>query len=214
MSVFDLLNYGKLQGGEANGAVASDTGDLAAQLNYIIERLKEIVGTVDVSPTESATGSLAERIAYIQTNSTGARKVSGSGYQVAPSAANGIDPSMANSWGAGSWSEIIASTSAAIFIVGFTCGMEITSSNTGDEFEVDIGTGTAASETRVATFPLAAHAASATVANAPATIYTLPFPIAVATSTRVAVRARRKSNGGSVVSIKLLYVNQSELAPV
>lgn len=212
MSAWDLLTYLRVRGGNANNAAASDTGDLSAQMNYLIARIKEAVGADDISPVASATGSLAERVAYLQANSTGAKKVQGTGYQVYPNQATGIDPATSSSFGAGSYSEVVpVSTLAAIYVLGFAATIEQVTTNNSPEFEIDIATGAAASEVVIARLPFAGISGLAGQNYAPSNMYILPFPLAVAANARIAVRARRSSTGGNVANFKLLYVLQSDL---
>jgi murein DD-endopeptidase MepM/ murein hydrolase activator NlpD len=103
--------------------------------------------------------------------------------KVAPSAATGVSVTGSSSaWGNSSWGEVIASTTNAIVVTGVVVGGGTTS-----EFEIDIGKGTAGSETVVATISGDTESA----ASAPRWLM-LPIPVDnIPASTRVAVRVRR-----------------------
>lgn len=137
------------------------------------------------------------------TTGGGGMKVSGSGYQVMPSAAAGIDPAVhATAWTSGTYSEVLASTSEADYILGVTYNPV----NGSTEGEIDIATGGAGAETVVSTISGAQGGAFNAVA------VMLPYPIAVATSTRVAVRQRSSANASShFQNVKLIYCKQSDL---
>ena len=140
---------------------------------------------------------------------SGMMKVSGSGYLVMPAAASGIDPANSGSaWTSGTWSELLASTSEADYIIGLLWSPE---SQTNFEAEIDIGTGAAASETVVSTIPVRAGSGDATPTYSSISPIMFPAPIAVATTTRVAVRVRSSSKTLEPANIKLIYVKQSEL---
>lgn len=66
MSVQDILNNAILDGGQAPTNAASATGDHGQMLLHAMARLEEIVGTTNIAPTADASGSLAERLAYLQ----------------------------------------------------------------------------------------------------------------------------------------------------
>lgn len=102
----------------------------------------------------------------------------------------------------GSWVEMIASTSAAIYIVGIIVGLAPVTSIT--YVQLDIGTGAGGSETSIGEAKL----------NDDAKFYTLPFPIPVAASTRIACRTA--NDGSTTVNwpVALLCINQADLVPV
>ncbi len=146
---------------------------------------------------------------WIMKNSTlvevgGAMKVQNDGYEVYPAAAAGVDPaSSGGTWTNGAWSQVVASTGSAIYVVGFTVGG---AANAAGEFEMDIGTGAAAAEAVKAT--TASWMDSAILMDF---VTMLPYPIAVASGTRIAVRQRSSSTVARVVNVKLIYVEQANL---
>lgn len=182
MSVQDLLNYIALQGEGFSRSVSED---------------------ID--------GNVLERLEYLANRAGGAKKVSGSGYQVYPAAAVGVDPSLTSgSWANNSWAQVVASTAAAIYLVG----VKFNTASAGTsifvvEFELDIGTGGAGSETVVSTLP--GHVISYTNDRDKGAVYLLPYPVAVASGTRIAVRTRLANATWGPNDVKLLYVNQSDL---
>lgn len=117
--------------------------------------------------------------------------------QLVPSATLGqsVTPS-GTAWASSAWAQLTASTSSAITLAGITVNP-----GTANDFEVDIGTGAAGSETVVATL-------GGAVRSAVGSDYFLPFPIAisnVATSTRVAVRMRKAGTGTTAWRFTLWY---------
>ena len=131
--------------------------------------------------------------------SSGMMKVSGAGYEVTPSAASGVDlASSGGAWTNGAYVEVEDSTPAAIYLIGFTC-----TEAGADEFEIDIATGAAASETVVSTVAIARGSTM--------TLYLLPALVAVATTTRIAARQRCSDVGAAIDNFKLIFVRQSNL---
>lgn len=208
--------YQQIIGAVQPSGSASDTGDISQQIAYLVARAKETVGTVDISPTGDAAGSLAERVAYLQANSTGGKKISGTGIQCVPDAAAGVDPTNGVSWGAGTWIEVVASTAAAIHVLGFTFRLLELAGVTDEEYEIDIGTGAGGSETVKSKFGgTVNHITSAGGQSQPA--IWLPFILPVAISTRIAVRARHAAGAGAgyeVKDVKLMFINQADLVAV
>lgn len=181
MSIFDLENYRALQ--DPSSAFSK-------------------------SVTEDIDGTILERLEYIANRVGGSRfRVGGSGYQVYPSAAAGVSPSNAGvAWANGTWSQVVASTAANIFIVGVSFGAEASSF----EAEIDIGVGAAGAEVSKVTIPHTQRAVSSagfTVSQ----VVMLPDPIAVASGTRIAARVRSSSTSNEPELIKVIYVNQSDM---
>ena len=138
----------------------------------------------------------------------GAMKVSGSGYLVYPSAAAGIDPANSGSaWTSGSYSEVVASTAQANYIVGMAFTVQATNAGV-IEGEIDIATGGAGAETVVSTYPWAVDMVDSSGFGFNVTF---PHAIAIATTTRIAVRQRSSSTTIEAHNVKLIYVKQSEL---
>lgn len=146
-------------------------------------------------------------------------KVTGSGYQVMPAAATGIDPANSGSaWTSGAWSQLLASTSEADSIIGIIYGWDDMVNNTLVEAEIEIGTGAAASEVAVGMVPAYKQQAIADLTGGVNTDNSLdqrpvflPAPIEIAASTRVAVRVRSSSTTLEPANIRLIYAKASEL---
>lgn len=163
----------------------------------------------------SDTGKLYARINGVTVALGGGMKVQGSGYQVMPTAAVGINPVNSGvSWTNGAWSQVIASTSEADYIIGFTWEPS-THGTAAWSAEVAIGTGGAGSETEVSYWPVVWNGIAADTAVALAqTPVLLPFPILVATATRVATRVRSSSTTLQPRNIRLIYAAQADLVGV
>lgn len=117
----------------------------------------------------------------------------------APAAAAGVSVVSSTAWVSGSWAQLIASTSAAIVVVG----VQVKAPAGVAEWEVDLGTGGAGSETVVTTIRYAWNASS--VGDGCPLVFLLPTPLDnIATATRVAARARC-SLSTKTVSVALLY---------
>lgn len=105
----------------------------------------------------------------------------------------------------GSWAEMIASTSAALYVVGVS--VDSGGNNTTDYIQISIGTGAAASESSVSEWKY--EIGSVTGMN-DARVITFPFPIPVATATRIACRVASQDSAPHAVT--LICINQSDLA--
>ncbi len=138
------------------------------------------------------------------------RKVQNAGYQVYPAAASGIDPANggAGIGSSGAWSQIVASTAAAVYVTHISFNWE--APTTGIEAEIDLGTGGAGAES-VVSMVAASYEYGSAVGMYPGMVIPLPFPIAVATSTRIACRVRSSSTTLEPKNIKLIYVEQASL---
>lgn len=148
----------------------------------------------------------------------GMNKVTGSGYQVYPSAATGIDPANSGSaWTNGSWSEVVASTGSAVSVIGIYYDWDQFTDVNSVEAEIDIGTGAAASETAVTTIPVAKRVILETLGgnggdnSMDFRPVFFPAPIEVATSTRIAVRVRSSNTTVEPANIRLIYVAAASL---
>jgi len=150
---------------------------------------------------------------------SGMNKVTGSGYLVMPSAATGIDPANSGSaWTSGAWSEVKSSTSEADSIIGIIYGWDGINNNSSVEAEIDIGTGSAASEVAVTTIPLLKQQLAAGGVGSDADEMSIdmraimfPAPIEVANGTRIAVRVRSSDTGIEPANIRLIYTKAAEL---
>ena len=140
---------------------------------------------------------------------SGAMKTSGAGYFTIPAMpAAGTacaKDAAANTWG--SWVELIASTSAALYIYG-VCVRNVT--NTNNYVAVDIGTGAGGAESSIgyASLPGTDPGADSGLQGF---TYLFPAHIPVATSTRIACRTAGSSTAADAIQVTLLCINQSNL---
>ncbi len=133
------------------------------------------------------------------------KKTAGGGYFMVPAGPVQGTPvsTPATSDTYGSWVEMIASTSAPIYIVGFTLDPVGT---TIEYVQLDIGTGAAASEASVSEWKVDFPS----IDNQAETV-TFPFPIPVATATRIACRTADQENSVRGHLVALICINQSDL---
>lgn len=180
----------------------------AGQLKKLYQ---QIIGGTAPAGAASSSGDISQMVKYLIANPGGLKKVSGSGYLCYPSATVGVDPSLSSgAWANNSWAEVVASTGAALYVVGIKFHTESPGSSVFvSEWEMDIGTGGAGAETVVSKVP--GHVISYTSDRDKGGCYWLPYPIAVATSTRIAVRTRLYYSGYGPADVKLIYINQSDL---
>jgi hypothetical protein len=116
------------------------------------------------------------------------RKTSNKAIITIPSAADGIAPSYATSFGAGVYTQLIAATSSALQLAGIT--MDKDGGAVPDECEVDIGVGAAASEVVIATWRYSSR--DNTRGNG--FMWMLPAPIdSIPNNSRVAARVRNNT---------------------
>lgn len=121
--------------------------------------------------------------------------------RVAPAAANGasITPS-ATAWANSAYAQVIASTSAAITVLGV-----IVNPGVAAEFELDIASGAATSE--VVRARICGNAE--TLAESSSWFFPINIPVdAIPISTRVAIRLRKDGVSTVAWTVKLLYINQ------
>ena len=139
---------------------------------------------------------------------TGSKRTTGGGYFIIPA---GPAPSTAvaqsvsaNTYG--SWVEMIASTSAALFIVGVQ--FEPADAAAPTYYQVDIGTGAGAAETSVGEVKFGSKISGAGYTQ---DMTILPYPIPVAISTRIACRTASSNASADPHRVALLCINQSDL---
>lgn len=60
--------YQQLIGGTAPAGAASSSGDVSQMVKYLIDEMAKAVGATNISPSADTSGSLAERIAWLQAN--------------------------------------------------------------------------------------------------------------------------------------------------
>lgn len=114
-----------------------------------------------------------------------------------PNAAVGVTVTPnGTAWLNSNWAQITAGLTEDIDLVGIACSMP-----TGTlEFEIDIGTGAAASETVITTI----RSAYRTANQGNVALY-LPAPYPIAANTRLAVRIRKSDAGNTNRLVSLLY---------
>lgn len=106
----------------------------------------------------------------------------------------------------GSWVEMIASTEAAIYVVGISLKPD---GQAGDTYyQVDVGTGAAAAETSVGE---AKFSGLSTVVGYTPYEFMFPFPIPVATATRIACRTASNNAAANSHRVSLICINQADL---
>lgn len=105
----------------------------------------------------------------------------------------------ASAWTYGAWVQIVASTSAALFVEA----VALATTTGGLEGQVQIGVGGAGSEAVVATVPIYVSTAAGPMPLIPLVHYP-----AVAASTRIAVRALVGSAGAVNFLVKLQCIDQ------
>ena len=107
----------------------------------------------------------------------------------------------------GSYVEMIASTAAAIYIVGVIINSTATFTFAQNYCQIMIGTG-AAPETAVGEWKIGSESTGASGKRTP-TIF--PFPIPVATSTRIACKTADADATARAWLITLVCINQADL---
>jgi len=148
----------------------------------------------------------------------GGRKTAGAGYFQIPTApavgTNVTQSASANTYG--SVAELIASTSAAIYVVGVQVGIPSTyTPNVGAYIVVSLSTGAGAGTgIGEALFqpthnPNAGGTSSATFSSIPP--YIFPYPIPVATATRIAAKVASEHASANVFTVALVCINQTNL---
>lgn len=210
MSAFDLISWLKTFGGQAESRAGSLTGDLSQRDKATIAR---ILQSTSPGLGAVAAGSLGEQIQWLVSNVLTAStvnkgaKTAGTGFFLAPSLSAPITltPS-ASSWTYGAWAQVVASTGAAIYVVGvLPSGLGSTG---GINHQIEIGTGAAASETAVSDLGFSSQTIVGVYPFVP-----LPAWVPVPTTTRIAARiANDAASAGATLTIRLLCINQSNVA--
>lgn len=120
--------------------------------------------------------------------------------KVWPPAADNVSVTpIASNFGNSAWVQVVASTSAACLLAGVVVRPGVGNVN----YEIDVGTGGAGSETVIATL---IGAVASTLNALGQSSLLLPIPIdAIATSTRVAVRLRKSGTSLTVWGVAVLY---------
>ena len=142
---------------------------------------------------------------------SGAMKTSGAGYFMIP-AGPAVGTTLTSSASAdtyGSYVQMIASTSAAIYIVGITIDTP-TITTAVDIIQVMIGTGPA-TETPVGEWKFGYKVASGPVFPPMLVSFIFPFPIPVATGTRIALKVADDVASALTYNATLICIDQSNL---
>lgn len=164
-----------------------------------------VIGSTNITGvTGDADGSLVERLQLIQDRlDRGIPVLSGNGYMVTPSAANGVDiTGAASAWGNATYVQVTTGFGEARYLRGLTFLPE----GASRDYEIDIAVGGAGSETVIATIPATAGA------TINAFLVWLPEAIAIASSTRVAVRCRcDQTTSDGILNVKIITARQADL---
>ena len=146
---------------------------------------------------------------------SGAMKVQAPGYFMIPTgpALGTTITSSASANTYGSYAQMIASTSAALYIVGFTVDTLPTGQNL-DYAQFVIATGGAGSESAVGEVKFTPATLASSSIAAPQSPYIFPFPIPVATSTRIAVKVADDIASALTYNVTLQCVAQSDLIAI
>lgn len=162
-------------------------------------------GTILTADSAQATGlKWAAASSMLKTQSGGYFMI-----PAGPALGTVISDGVANTYG--SWVEMIASTAAALYIVGIVWDAE-SSAITPNYLQIDIGTGAAGAEISVGEWRFGVTGASVTdVTGAQVCIF--PFPIPVAISTRIALRAA-SDTGDTGYGYTLICINQADLVSI
>lgn len=142
----------------------------------------------------------------------GAMKTASGGYFLIP-AGPSVGTSLTSDGNAdtyGPWTEMIASTSAAIYIVGVA--IRNIDLNNATYIVLDIGTGAALSESSVGEWPF--HWTRDASAAAAGHSVTLPYAIPVATSTRITCRVADAEAATNTHSVNLICINQADITAI
>lgn len=149
-------------------------------------------------------GDIADR----RQQMTGAKKTSGAGYFAIPTlpAVGTTVTTSASANTYGSWTEMTASTSAALYIVGISINA---ASGTENYAALDIGTGAGGAESSVSSLPF-------NIAEGVTEAKTIMLPawIAVAASTRIACRTAGSEAAARGFTVSLICINQSNVATI
>lgn len=201
--------YQQIIGGTAPAGAASSSGDVSQMVKYLIDEMAKAVGATNISPSADTSGSLAERVAWLQANGGGPKKTAGGGYYVLPTGPSRgvsvVSSSSADTYG--SWVELRAASGNALYIVGV-----IIWSGSGDTLygQLDIGTGAASSESSISEVIGKGRAMAASIPYSGAEII-LWAPIPVAANTRIAARIADSFGGVRTHYVSLLVIDQADL---
>lgn len=205
--------------GTATVAIAPGTGVLASTTVFPVPPTltagQIALGSLWIGP--GATAIAASDIDDRRASVSGSKKTTGGGYFMIPAGpADGTSVAQsasANTYG--SWVEMIASTSAAIFVVGVLVQPVVAAQATRQYVQVDIGTGAGGAESSVgeAKFDLAAAVAGGGAgpwsAAVPPIIFPAPIPVAI--STRIACRTASDEASANDHQVSLICINQADL---
>lgn len=181
----------------------SGSGDPRTFLNlpYLIDNIASGVRVAArIRCSSTSVSPMNVKLVYYEKPIVGTLPTTTQPSKVYPAAANAAGYTAGSTWANGSWVQIVASTATAIIVLGAA----IEHRSNGPEFEVDLGTGGAGSETVVTTFrDLSGGAFNSSPYWCP-----LQVPLEIATSTRIACRARTANAATPGGTVKLLYMEK------
>lgn len=155
--------------------------------------------SVRMRKSGTSTSAWLFAVTYLLKPITGTLLTTASPLLSAPAAAAGIAVTSGTAWVSGSWVQIFSSTPAALVLVGVQAKSPVANA----DFEIDIGTGGAGSETAITTLRYNWNS-TAFGGGCPLVLWFLTPLDNIATSTRVSARARC-SQSTKVVTLALLY---------
>lgn len=136
---------------------------------------------------------------------TGSLKTSGVGYFLIPAGPGaGVTLTVGGSaWTYGAWTQLIASTAAALYIIGIL--IDPATVGTSSQHQVQIGIGAANSETGVSEVKHYVGSGVGSVGMVP-----FPIPIPVAASIRISARVAGEGTVGTI-ALTLICISQANV---
>ena len=195
----------------SGGAVTTALPTIAAPVPPSLSSSQIAIAEVYVAANETTidAGDIVDRR---QDPMSGSKKTASTGnyflIPAGPAAGTAVASSAsANTYGA--WVEMAASTSAAIFILGYN--LTNPDQTNASYVQLDIGIGAGASEVSVGEVKTQENGSS-NIADGSNDDHWFTYPIPVATGTRIACRTADNEAGANAHLITLICINQSDLA--
>ena len=195
-------------GGAVTTALPSIVGPVLPSLSSSQILIAEVY--VAVNETTIDAGDIVDRR---QEPMSGSKKTASTGNYFLIPTGPAAGTSLASSASAntyGSWVEMVASTSAALFIVGVVLNTASDATNMA-YLQLDLGVGAGASEVSVGEF-YATSPVDTTTGDPPVWQGQPLFPIPVAAGVRIAARMADAEAAANTVLLTLICINQSDLA--